>query len=151
MQNSIQMTVLLPTPLLQRGVAFVFPCSIARTTDEVEHPWCLSSHGEFLGILRSNFAIFKSTWRSPKCEECGAITELYLVNIYIEIFGVVDKSLYLLIFYKPHQGLSGVMRSCAHAYFYPRSTLRLDGLHLLLFTCQRDPSRGQLARRILLL
>ena len=98
MHKSIQMTVSPPNPLLQRGIIFVFPCYIERTTDEVEHPWCLSSHGEFLGVLSSNVAIFQSTWHSPTREECGAITELYLVILDIEILGVVYKSIYLLLF-----------------------------------------------------
>ena len=28
----------------------VFPCALARVTDEIENHWCLSSHGEFLGF-----------------------------------------------------------------------------------------------------
>ena len=36
---------------------FVFPCSLAIIIDELEHPRCLSSHGEFLGVLNSNFVI----------------------------------------------------------------------------------------------
>ena len=34
---------------------------------------------------------------SPTCEQRGAITELYLVTLNIEILGVVDKSIYLLL------------------------------------------------------
>ena len=90
----------------------MFPCHIARTTYEVDHPWCLSSHGEFLGFLRYNCSIFQSMRRSPTLEKCGAITVLYLVTLDIDILGVADKSIYLLLFYKPIQGFSGVMRSC---------------------------------------
>ena len=47
-----------PKSSSEKGVVFVFTCSIVRTKDEVYHPWCLSPHGDFLGILRSNFEIF---------------------------------------------------------------------------------------------
>ena len=30
---------------------YFFPSSLARITDEVEHPWFLSSHGESLAVL----------------------------------------------------------------------------------------------------
>ena len=59
------MIILLPTHFLQRGVILSFISSLERTTDEVDNSWCLSSHGEFLGVLSSNFAIFQSTQRSP--------------------------------------------------------------------------------------
>ena len=114
MHKYAQMTVLFPTPLLKRGVIFLFPCSLARTTYEVYHPCCLSYHGEFLGVLSSNIEIFQSVRRSPTFEQCGAINALYLVTLDIEILGVVDNSIYLLLFYnlfKVHPG------SCAHARF----------------------------------
>ena len=57
---------------------FVPPYYLASTTDEVERPWCLSSHGEFLGIWRSNFSIFLSAWRSLAREQRVVITELNL-------------------------------------------------------------------------
>ena len=44
---------------------FLNPCSFSRTTNEADHPWCLFSHGEFLGCWCSNFEIFWSAWRSP--------------------------------------------------------------------------------------
>ena len=65
-----------------------------RKTDEVDHPWCLSSRGEFLGVLSSNFAIFQSTLRSPTLEQRGAITALYLVVLDIDIL-VLYISLYI--------------------------------------------------------
>ena len=65
--------------------------------DEVEYPWCLSSRGDFLGILRSNFAIFQSTQRSPTREQCGSIIALYLVTLYIDILSVLYKSIYMLL------------------------------------------------------
>ena len=46
----------------------MLPCYLTRITYDVEHPWRLYSHGEFLGVLRSNFAIFRSTCRSPTRE-----------------------------------------------------------------------------------
>ena len=112
MQKYAQMTVYFLTIIQKKGIISVFPCSLARTTDYGEHPWCLSSHGEFLGVLSSNFKIFQSTQRSPTFEQSMAITKLYLVNLYLDILGVVDKSIYLLFFYKSIQGSSGVMRSC---------------------------------------
>ena len=57
------------------------------TTDEVEHSCCISSYGEYLGVLSSNFAIFQSTRRSPTRERCGTITVLYLVTLDIYILG----------------------------------------------------------------
>ena len=112
MHKSARMTVLLSNTLLQRGIIFVFTCSLSQTKEEVDHPWCLSSHGEFLGFLRYNCSIFQSMRRSPTLEKCGAITVLYLGTLDIDILGVLDKSIYMLIFYKPIQGFSGVMRSC---------------------------------------
>ena len=29
----------------------MFPCSLARITGEVDHPWCLSSYGDLLDVL----------------------------------------------------------------------------------------------------
>ena len=43
--KSVKMTVFFPTILLQRRSIFVFPCYLARITDEVETPWYVSSHG----------------------------------------------------------------------------------------------------------
>ena len=40
------------------------------------------------------------------------ITALYLVTPDIDILGVVDKYIYLILFYKPIQGFSGFMHSC---------------------------------------
>ena len=106
-------------PLLQRGVIFLFPCSLSRTAYEVDHPWSLSSHGELLGILRSNFAIFQSTRRFPTREQRGAIAALYLVTLGVEILGFVDNSIYLLLFYKPIKGSSGVMRRSERRMLLP--------------------------------
>ena len=83
MHKSARMTVLFPNPLLQKEIIFVFPCSLARTTDEVDHPWCLSFHGELLDVLSSNFELFQSTRRSPTLEQRGDIAALYLVTLYI--------------------------------------------------------------------
>ena len=49
MQNSVPMTILLPITFLQRGITLA-PFSFERKTDEVEHSWCIFSHGEFLGV-----------------------------------------------------------------------------------------------------
>ena len=112
MHKSAQMTVFFSTPLLRKGIIFVFPCSLARTTDEVEHPWFISSRGYFFVVLSSNFVIFQSTRLSPTPEQRGQIILLYLVTLDIDIFGVVDKSVCLLLFQKPIQVLSRFMRSC---------------------------------------
>ena len=69
----------------------MFTCSQAITTEEVDKPLCIYSHGEFLGMWCSIFAIFRSTRRSPTCEQCEAITALYLVTLDIYILGVVNN------------------------------------------------------------
>ena len=79
------------------GVIFVLRCSLVSTIDELDHPWCISSHGESLGNLSYNFTIFQSTKPSPMREQCMAITVLYLVTLDIDIIGVVDNSIYLLL------------------------------------------------------
>ena len=45
-------------------------------TDEVEHHWCLSSHGEFLAVFSSNFLVSPYAQRSPRCEYCGTVNTL---------------------------------------------------------------------------
>ena len=72
MHKYVRMTVLFPTPLLQKGIILVFPCSIERTKDEVDHPWSLSSHGDLLVLLSSNFE-FLSTRRFPTHEQRGQL------------------------------------------------------------------------------
>ena len=39
-------------------------------------PWCLSSHGEFLGVFSSNVSVSPSTQRSPTREWRGAVNAL---------------------------------------------------------------------------
>ena len=68
MHNSVRMTISPPTNFLQREMVFMFPYSLSRTTDEVDHPWCLSYHGEFLGIFSSNVSISPYAQRSPTRE-----------------------------------------------------------------------------------
>ena len=65
MHNCVQTTVLFSTPLLKRGIIFGYPCSQARTTDEVEHLWFIVYRCVFLGFLSSSLVIFQSTQRSP--------------------------------------------------------------------------------------
>ena len=48
--------------------SFVFPCYFVMKTDGVYQPWSLSSGGDFLGVLSSNFLIFRSMWRSSTRE-----------------------------------------------------------------------------------
>ena len=57
--------------------------------------WCLSSHGEFLGVLSSNYLIFQYTRRSPTRDERGAVTALFVDTLDIYILVVVDKSIYM--------------------------------------------------------
>ena len=52
------MNIFLPSPFLHRGTIFLFPLSLDSTIYEVEQSCGLSSHGEFLGILRSFFLYF---------------------------------------------------------------------------------------------
>ena len=47
----VRETVFFPTVFLQSRIILVFPCSLVKIIDDVEHPWCLSSHGKFLGVL----------------------------------------------------------------------------------------------------
>ena len=49
-----------PNSFYAKGDFCVLPCSLARTRDKLDHLWSLSSHGKFLGVLRYNFAIFRS-------------------------------------------------------------------------------------------
>ena len=133
MHKYIRMSILLPINFLKRGIIFKFPCYIAMTADEVDHPWCLYSHGEFLGVLRSDFSILWSTRRSPIREQRGAITALYLVTLYIEVLRVVYSlydCYYFINLFKVCLG------SCIRAYFYPWSTRCSDSLHILSFACQ---------------
>ena len=44
MHNYVRRTVSFPNMFLQGRIIFVCTCSLARINDEVEHPWCLSSH-----------------------------------------------------------------------------------------------------------
>ena len=60
MHKYVRMTILTPSTFLQNGVNFVFPCFLAIKKDEVEQLWCIYSHGDFLGVLISDFAIFRS-------------------------------------------------------------------------------------------
>ena len=55
MYNSVEMTILIPTHFLIRGITVIFPCSFLRTTDEVDNSWGFFSHGDLVGVLSSNF------------------------------------------------------------------------------------------------
>ena len=70
-----------------KGRQFIFPWCLARTTDEVEHPWYLSYHGDFLGVWHSNYAIFWYTQRSPTREQRGETTASNFFTIGIEVLG----------------------------------------------------------------
>ena len=129
----------LPTSFLKEGIIFIFPCSLARTTDEIEHPWCLYSHGGFLINWRSNFAIFRSTQRSPTHEHRRSISAIYLVTIDIDILGVVDNFIWLLIFYKPIQGSSGVMHLCM---FLSMVSASLGGFAYIILCLLAQPFLG---------
>ena len=130
MHKFVRMTVLFPTPLPQRGIIVVFPLSLAITTDEVQHPWCLSSHGYFLGVLRYNFSIFQSTRRSPIREQCGTITALYLVTLDIDILGVLYKSIFFIIL----QTYSRFFRGHARMHVFIRSRCISWTVHIYYFS-----------------
>ena len=36
--KSVPITIFLPIPVMKKGDTFMFPCYLAFTTDEVEHP-----------------------------------------------------------------------------------------------------------------
>ena len=57
-----------------QGIISCFLASFAMTTDEVEHPWCLFSRGDYLCVLGSNFSISPSTRRYPTREYDGAVS-----------------------------------------------------------------------------
>ena len=77
------MTILLSTNFLQREIILLFPRSSVRTTDEVDHPWCISSHGELLGVLSSNLLIYAML--SNKLPAwCGY--RVLIVTLGIEVF-----------------------------------------------------------------
>ena len=124
-----------PNSFSAEGDNFVFSCTLSWTTDEVEHPWCISSHCRFLGVWRSKFEIFRSTRRSSMCEQRVEITALYLITIYIEIFGVVDKSIYLLLFYKTIHGPSGTCK-CS---FFPLADAFLGQSEYFIFRLSARP------------
>ena len=71
-----------------KGDNCVLTCSLARTTYEVDHPWCLSYHGDFFGVWRSNFWIFRSMLRSLTREQCGVITTLNIFDSRYKCLGI---------------------------------------------------------------
>ena len=74
--NTLYELLFFPQLRFWKGIFFFFPCYLANTADEVEHPCCLSSHGDFLGILGYNFSIFQSTQYSPTREKHGTDSAL---------------------------------------------------------------------------
>ena len=85
MHESVWTTIFLRNIFLQREIIFLFSCYLVRKTYEVEHPWCLSFHFDFLGVLSSNVLIFRSTMRSLTREEHGTINTLNFVTLGMEI------------------------------------------------------------------
>ena len=84
---------LLSITVLQKELMFVFPCNLEGTIDEIDHPWYLSSHGELLGVWRSNFATFRSMLRLLRRGHRGSITALKFVNLGIYILGFIDNTI----------------------------------------------------------
>ena len=76
-----------PISFFAKRENFVFPCSLARTTYELEHPWYLSSHGDLLCVCRSNFLIFQYILRSSTREQHDTITVSNFFTLGIDIFG----------------------------------------------------------------
>ena len=68
--NSVHITILIPTPFLKNcgsGVS-CFLYSLVSKKDGLDHPWFLSSHGDCLGVISSNFLVLWSTRRSQTRE-----------------------------------------------------------------------------------
>ena len=106
--------------------------------------WCISSRGEFFGVLSSNFSIFQSTRCSPTLEQRGAITALYLDTLDIEILVVVDKSLSIYLLFQEHiQGSSGVMRSCM---FFSKVYLSIGRSTLIIASFSAQPFSGSVGQ-----
>ena len=63
-----------PNYFSAKGIIFLFTWYLARTTYEVEHPWSISSHGELLEVISSNFTMFLSTQCYPTCDQRGVVS-----------------------------------------------------------------------------
>ena len=131
-----------PNSFSAKGYNFLFPWYLAKTTDEVEHTWYLSSHSKLLGVWRSNFSIFRSTQLSSTREQRGEITALYLVTLELAILGVADKSIYLLLFSRHIQGSSGFMRSCMFLSMVNALLRRSTFIIVCLSSCSFSGSVG---------
>ena len=70
MQKSVQMNTLILIAFLkivQNFVASLFFIDNKRR-EQQEHPWCLSSHSDYLGVLSSTFSFLKYMRHSPTRE-----------------------------------------------------------------------------------
>ena len=132
MHKSAQMNILLPTYFLKRGIIFIFNLFLSNKTDEVDQPWCFSSHDKFLGFWRSNFAIFWSTLFLLTCEQRGAITVLF-VTLGTEVFKALKIIISRLFF--------EIMRFIrVHALMHMLSPVDVSsgGLHIYLELISAD-------------
>ena len=59
---------LFPIRVCKTGILLCFLASFTRLNIWGRSPWCLSIHGEFLGVFSSNVYVSLSTQRSPTCE-----------------------------------------------------------------------------------
>ena len=81
-----------PNSFSANGGNFLFPLSLEIKIDEVDHPSCLSYHGEFLGVLRSNLRSFDIR-DALLC--MASVVQLARLNCYSRYRGflsIVDKS-----------------------------------------------------------
>ena len=85
MHKSIRMNISPLIPFLSRGIILMFTCSFARTKNEVEHPWGLYYHGEFLCVLRSNFLFYELR---GALQHINSVVQLACKNFYRRYIGV---------------------------------------------------------------
>ena len=125
----------------------MFPCSLARTINEVDHPWCVSSHGDFFCVYALILRFFNVCDALQRVKSMGYLPR-YIQLVQTQIFQVLQISLYKSYYFRNlFKVLSG---SCAHACFSPRSMHHSDSISLLSFACHCHPSWGWVARRLLL-
>ena len=134
-----------PNLFFEKGDNSLFPLSIVKTTNEVYHPWFLSSHCDFLYILSSNFWFFDirnafqrvtsvvRLLRSDSYSRCRGFKVLYIIAIYFN-------------FYKPMR----FIQVNAIVHFLSLVNALLVRSTYLSCAYQWGPSRGWLLRRIIL-
>ena len=152
MHNSVRMTIFFSVPFLyffcKVGLFSCFLASFTWTTNEVDHPWFLSSHSEFLGIPRSNFAISPSTRRLQHVNsvmhrahsKCYSKYRSFKV-LQINILSVIILQTYYEVYPGPYYLRIFHHRSTRHSYL---------STSFLLYLSER-PFVWLVSRRLLLL